>query len=178
MFITDFELKAKDDTHFSVSFILTKEQHDAVASQQLIPMLHLGIVKEFLSVVNGTVRKGEKPMITDTEMVCQIGNFVMEKCNVSRSGFRLRNIVSGNIYNLTNKMYNVVKFMIMNLNEEVQRGDIAKFGWHGQDDYFTCRSMDVCVTNVRKIFKEDNSVRITNIPGFGYKMETQYYHQI
>lgn len=43
-----------------------------------------------------------------------------------------------------------------------------RFG--GANDYFTARSMDVYITKLRKFFKDDESVRIENIHGSGFRL--------
>lgn len=40
----------------------------------------------------------------------------------------------------------------------------------GANDYFTARSMDVYITKLRKFFKDDESVRIENIHGSGFRL--------
>ncbi|PHK30451.1 transcriptional regulator, partial [Nostoc linckia z16] len=40
----------------------------------------------------------------------------------------------------------------------------------GTDDYFLGRSMDVFISRLRKIFKDDASIRIENIPRVGFKL--------
>lgn len=40
----------------------------------------------------------------------------------------------------------------------------------GANDYFTARSMDVYITKLRKFFKDDESVKIENIHGSGFRL--------
>lgn len=40
----------------------------------------------------------------------------------------------------------------------------------GANDYFTARSMDVYITKLRKFFKNDESVKIENIHGSGFRL--------
>lgn len=40
----------------------------------------------------------------------------------------------------------------------------------GTNDYFTARSMDVYITNLRKYFKEDEKIKIDNIHGSGFRL--------
>lgn len=40
----------------------------------------------------------------------------------------------------------------------------------GTNDYFTARSMDVYVTKLRKYFKEDDSIKIENVHGSGFRL--------
>jgi DNA-binding response OmpR family regulator len=43
----------------------------------------------------------------------------------------------------------------------------------GNDDYFVGRSMDVFITKLRKHLKEDDSVKILNVHGVGFKLEVK-----
>ena len=40
----------------------------------------------------------------------------------------------------------------------------------GSDDYFLGRSLDVFISRLRKIIKEETHVRIENIPRVGFKL--------
>ncbi|MGL5681852.1 MAG: response regulator transcription factor [Marinifilaceae bacterium] len=40
----------------------------------------------------------------------------------------------------------------------------------GANDYFTARSMDVYVTKLRKYFKDDESIKIENVHGSGFRL--------
>jgi len=40
------------------------------------------------------------------------------------------------------------------------------------DNYFNARSMDVYITKLRKLLKDDQNVAIINIHGKGYKLIT------
>lgn len=46
---------------------------------------------------------------------------------------------------------------------------ILKKLW-GDDDFFSGRSMDVFITKLRKKLKQDESIQIINVRGYGYKL--------
>lgn len=52
----------------------------------------------------------------------------------------------------------------------VQRTDILNFVW-GNDNYFTSKSMDVYITRIRKILKDDPSLEIENLYGNGFRIK-------
>lgn len=54
-------------------------------------------------------------------------------------------------------------------NEVLDRTFILKKLW-GNDDFFNARSMDVFISKLRKKLKQDESVQIVNVRGFGYKL--------
>jgi len=51
----------------------------------------------------------------------------------------------------------------------LDRSTILKKLW-GNDDFFNARSMDVFITKLRKKLKQDESIQIINVRGFGYKL--------
>ena len=53
--------------------------------------------------------------------------------------------------------------------EVVDRTDALNMVW-GDDNYFNSRSMDVYITKLRKIFKEDKEIQIINSHGRGFKL--------
>ena len=70
---------------------------------------------------------------------------------------------------LTQKEGDLFKMLIQNKNQILKRGQILKALW-GTDDYFLGRSMDVFISRLRKYLKEDNSIKIENIHGVGFRL--------
>ena len=54
-------------------------------------------------------------------------------------------------------------------NELVHRQFLMNKVWNG-DDYFIAKSMDVFITRLRKLLKNDSNVEIQNIYGTGFKL--------
>lgn len=73
---------------------------------------------------------------------------------------------------LTRKETALLNVLAKNLNQLVPRDDILTEVW-GSDDYFLGRSMDVFIAKLRKYFKEDPGISITNVHGAGFKLETK-----
>lgn len=71
---------------------------------------------------------------------------------------------------LTRKEADVLRLLCINLNQVVRRDFALKLIW-GEDDYFMGRSMDVYITKLRKILKDDPAVSIQNIHRTGFKLE-------
>ncbi|TPD72030.1 response regulator transcription factor [Flavobacterium microcysteis] len=71
--------------------------------------------------------------------------------------------------NLTERESALLKLFLDNKNEILKREKILTALW-GDDDYFMGRSLDVFISRLRKIFKEENSVKIENIPRIGFKL--------
>ncbi|NBL65044.1 response regulator [Flavobacterium sp. NST-5] len=71
--------------------------------------------------------------------------------------------------NLTERESALLKLFIDHKNEVLKRETILKSLW-GEDDYFMGRSLDVFISRLRKIFKDETNVRIENIPRIGFKL--------
>jgi len=71
---------------------------------------------------------------------------------------------------LTKKEAQILKILCKFKNQVVARDIVLNAVW-GQDDYFVGRSLDVFITKLRKYFKEDPSITISNIHGIGFKLE-------
>jgi DNA-binding response OmpR family regulator len=69
---------------------------------------------------------------------------------------------------LTEREADLLKLFLDNKNTVMRREDILIKLW-GSDDYFLGRSLDVFISRLRKIFKENPSIKIENIPRIGFK---------
>lgn len=70
---------------------------------------------------------------------------------------------------LTSKENELLKLLCQHEGEIVDRNDALNLIW-GDDNYFNSRSMDVYVTKLRKIFKENTDIQILNSHGKGFKL--------
>lgn len=70
---------------------------------------------------------------------------------------------------LTTREGALLKMLIENRNGILDRKVALDAIW-GNDDYFSSRSMDVYITKLRKILKQDPSVELLNVHGKGYKL--------
>jgi DNA-binding response OmpR family regulator len=70
---------------------------------------------------------------------------------------------------LTTKESELLTMLAQNANSILERNYALKSIWV-EDNYFNARSMDVYITKLRKILKEDPRVEIINIHGKGYKL--------
>lgn len=76
--------------------------------------------------------------------------------------------INGNIRNLTLKESELIRFFVENPNKVLSRNDILQKIW-GSDDYFLGRSLDVFISRLRKYFKPDANIKITNLHGIGFR---------
>lgn len=73
------------------------------------------------------------------------------------------------IVKLTTKECELLDLLVQNANSILERNYALKTIWV-EDNYFNARSMDVYITKLRKIIKDDPEVEIINIHGKGYKL--------
>lgn len=76
---------------------------------------------------------------------------------------------NGESRKLTSKENELLRLLCMYIGEVVDRNDALNLIW-GDDNYFNSRSMDVYITKLRKIFKEDSGIQIINSHGKGFKL--------
>lgn len=70
---------------------------------------------------------------------------------------------------LTAKESALLKMLIEHEGRTLDRSRALKAIWH-DDSYFNARSMDVYITKLRKILKEDPELQIMSIRGEGFKL--------
>jgi DNA-binding response OmpR family regulator len=73
------------------------------------------------------------------------------------------------VVTLTSKESKLLKLFCIHRNKVIERDIILKAIWE-DEGYFVGRSMDVFVSRLRKIFKDNNRVSIQTIHGVGYKL--------
>jgi DNA-binding response OmpR family regulator len=72
------------------------------------------------------------------------------------------------VRSLTLKEAELIRFFAQNANKVLSRNEILEKVW-GSDDYFLGRSLDVFISRLRKYFKADPTVKITNLHGIGFR---------
>lgn len=70
---------------------------------------------------------------------------------------------------LTSKENELIGLFASELNKNVSRSQALKQIW-GDDSYFNARSMDVYLSKIRKLLKDDPKVQIITLHGEGFKM--------
>ena len=91
-----------------------------------------------------------------------IGQFMLDYKNLKLIG-------EGNEANMTQKEADLMKLLIENKGNTLRREDILKKLW-GENDYFLGRSMDVFISRLRKYIKSDDSLKIENVHGVGFRL--------
>ena len=97
-----------------------------------------------------------------------IGEFVFQPDELTLS-------LNGDTRNLTLKEAELIKFFAENPNKVLSRNEILENVW-GSNDYFLGRSLDVFISRLRKYFKTDPNVKITNLHGIGFRFSVKKEH--
>jgi DNA-binding response OmpR family regulator len=71
---------------------------------------------------------------------------------------------------LTQREADLLKLFAEQPNQVIKRSDILEKLW-GEDDYFLGRSLDVFISRLRKYLKKDESLKIENIHGVGFRLK-------
>ncbi len=95
----------------------------------------------------------------------QLGDYLFDYKNLS-----LRNGTYNKV--LTQKEADLLNLFFLNQNAVIKRSDILEKVW-GEDDYFLGRSLDVFISRLRKYLKQDESLKIENIHGVGFRLKSK-----
>lgn len=95
----------------------------------------------------------------------KIGEFTFQPDELSLS-------FNGDVRNLTLKEAELVKYFAENANQVLGRNEILESVW-GANDYFLGRSLDVFISRLRKYFKPDPNIKITNLHGIGFRFSVK-----
>jgi len=107
----------------------------------------------------------EEEINRQKKVVVKIGQF-----NFDASNFVL--LSSEGEQRLTKKEAELLRLLYENKNQLLPREIALEQVW-GENDYFIGRSMDVFITKLRKYLKSDQTVKITNVHGLGFKLEME-----
>src|SRR5690606_5303809 len=93
----------------------------------------------------------------EEQKIIQIGDYQFDSENYVLT-------FKGEVRSLTKKEAHILRILTKFKNHVVSREMILNAVW-GQDDYFVGRSLDVFITKLRKYFKGDERISISNIHG-------------
>ena len=102
--------------------------------------------------------------ITSSKAI-EIGEFIFNPEELTLS-------INGDIRSLTFKEAELIRIFAENPNKVLSRNDILQKIW-GSDDYFLGRSLDVFISRLRKYFKADTNIKITNLHGIGFRFSVK-----
>ena len=119
-------------------------------------------IEELILKIEIFLNRSQKSTDNSNQKQYTFGSFQFEPEN-----YLLKN-ESKNI-TLTEREASLLKLFLDNPNTVLKREKILIELW-GSDDYFLGRSLDVFISRLRKIIKEETLVRIENIPRVGFKL--------
>jgi len=76
--------------------------------------------------------------------------------------------LNGDRKTLTYKEAELLRYFCDHANKVLSRSDILKHVW-GSDDYYLGRSLDVFISRLRKYLSGDESIKILNLHGIGFR---------
>ena len=93
----------------------------------------------------------------------KLGRFTLDAKHAT-----LHNEDTGEKKVLTVREAKILQLFCENINETVERKAILSRFWDTEDDYFASRSLDVFITKLRKLLKDDPLIELKNIRSIGY----------
>ena len=156
----------KVDTHIPIIFLSAK-----TLKEDRIKGLRLGAddylvkpysIEELILKIEIFLNRSQKSTDNSTQKQYTFGSFQFEPEN-----YLLKN--DNQSITLTEREASLLKLFLDNPNTVLKREKILMELW-GSDDYFLGRSLDVFISRLRKIIKEETHVRIENIPRVGFKL--------
>lgn len=157
------EIRLEDET-IPIIFLTAKSQ-----TQDVVEGFTIGgndylkkpfSMEELIVRINNLLNRTK---LQKTSEVLQLGNFTFD---FPKQTLQFK---EENKDQLTHREAHLLFHLIKNKNEVLERSLILNKLW-GNDDFFNARSMDVFITKLRKKLKQDETIQIVNVRGFGYKL--------
>ena len=119
--------------------------------------------EELLLRIEAVLKRSQPKLNVTSNKPVNIGQYIFDYTNQLL-------IIKQNEIKLTKKESDMLQMLYMYKNQILPRRIALKAIW-GDDDYFMGRSMDVYITKLRKMLRDDKNVAITNIHNTGFKLE-------
>jgi len=157
------EIRLEDDT-IPILFLTAKSQ-----TEDVVEGFNIGgndylkkpfSIEELIARINNLLNRTQLQKAAD---VLEIGAYTF---NFPKQHITFKNSEK---VQLTHREAHLLYHLIKNKNQVLDRSLILNKLW-GTDDFFSARSMDVFITKLRKKLKQDESIQIINVRGFGYKL--------
>lgn len=119
-------------------------------------------MEELIFRIEAILRRTMSDSFAQSQPVFTIGKFTFDTLK--------QTLTDGDeIIKLTTKESDLLKLLCQNVNKVLERNYALKSIWI-DDNYFNARSMDVYITKLRKLLKDEEGVEIINVHGKGYKL--------
>ncbi|MBA7589637.1 Phosphate regulon transcriptional regulatory protein PhoB [subsurface metagenome] len=118
--------------------------------------------EELVLRINAVLRRTNEESVVEQTELYSIGDFLFNYTE---------QILTYNTREryLTKKEADVLRMLCQYKNRLLKRENALTAIW-GENDYFMGRSMDVYISKLRKILKEDQRISIVNIHNMGFKL--------
>jgi DNA-binding response OmpR family regulator len=108
-------------------------------------------------------RSGPAPQHAEAREMLRLGGLCLHPQHRTLS-------VQGKARKLSQRESQLLQMLLEQCGSYIPRSEILERLW-GRDDYFTAKSMDVYLTRIRKLIKDDPSLEIENLYGSGYRIK-------
>ncbi|MDR2868354.1 MAG: response regulator transcription factor [Bacteroidales bacterium] len=156
----------KLDRHIPIIFLTAKAMQE-----DMIEGLSIGgddyITKPFsmdvlLARIQALLRRSAQLEENSTPEIYELGTIIFDA--------NKRTLTSnGLVQKITTRETELLQMLISRKNDVLERGYALKKIW-GDDSYYNARNMDVYITKLRKLLKDDPSVQIINVHSIGFKL--------
>ncbi|MEM6319443.1 MAG: response regulator transcription factor [Bacteroidota bacterium] len=119
-------------------------------------------VEELVLKIEVFLRRSRKTTSQFDTSQQRIGQFEFDHKNLTLS-------INEKGRKLTQKEADLLKLFVENQNQVIKRSVILEKIW-GEDDYFLGRSLDVFISRLRKYLRPDESLKVENIHGVGFRL--------
>ena len=121
-------------------------------------------MEEFLVRIQAVLKRtSHQPGISSQKTEFNLGKFHFDSVKQILTG------QDGTQKKLTTKESQLLKMLCEHENQILERNVALKSIWE-EDSYFNARSMDVYITKLRKLLKDDENIQIINVHGKGFKL--------
>jgi DNA-binding response OmpR family regulator len=121
------------------------------------------VTEELVLRIQAILRRTGVKTLQNKMLIQSVGNYTFDYEN---QVLRIEQLER----HLTRREAEVLQLLCRYRGKVLTRKHLLTCVW-GNDDYFAGRSLDVYITRIRKLFKEDQRIAIMNIHGKGYKLE-------
>ena len=111
----------------------------------------------------GLQKKPVQRSVTDNTECIPVGNF---KFYASLNELR----TDDKTITLSEKETKALDIFVQNINQVVDRDTLMKTLWEAEGTVVISRNVDVLVSKLRKKLSDDDSLKLVNVPGRGYKL--------
>jgi DNA-binding response OmpR family regulator len=154
----------KNDTEIPIIFLTAKSMHDDIlkgfqvgGDDYLTKPFNMD---ELMARVKAVLKRTSSK--ESHSGIYKIGRFTFDSVQQKLT-------MEEQVYKLTSKENQLLKLLVENKNDILDRSTALKKIWH-DDSYFNARSMDVYITKIRKYLKKDPQLELMNVHGTGFKL--------